>query len=111
MFAQGEGDSTMKLRLVAIAAVFAAGISAQIQTGRIVGTVYDPNKAVVPNAAVTVTNKDTKVALKVATNGTGGYVAPSLNPGIYDVSVAAAGFRTVVQSGIEMQVGKDLLLD
>jgi HEAT repeat protein len=35
---------------------------AQIQTGRIAGTVYDPNKAVVPNATVIVTNTETKVA-------------------------------------------------
>ena len=89
----------------------ASTLSAQIQTGRIVGTVFDPNKAVVPNAAVTVTNKDTKSLQKVSTNGTGGYVVPALNPGVYDVTVAAAGFRTIVQSGIEMQVGKDLLLD
>jgi hypothetical protein len=84
---------------------------AQIQTGRIVGTVYDPNKAVVPNATVTVTNKGGNASLKVSTNETGRYVVPALNPGVYDVSVSASGFRTSVQAGVEMEVGKDLLLD
>ena len=41
----------------------------------------------------------------------GDYVVPALNPGIYEVSVTAPGFRTVVRIGVEMQVGKDLLLD
>jgi hypothetical protein len=102
----------MKTTSLLSAVLFAAAAAiAQIQTGRIVGTVYDPNKAVVPNATVTVTNRDTKVAQKVVTNGTGNYVAPALNPGIYEIHVTAAGFRTVAQSGVEMQVGKDLLLD
>jgi hypothetical protein len=97
--------------LLSVLLFAAAAAIAQIQTGRIVGTVYDPNKAVVPNATVTVTNRDTKVAQKVVTNGTGNYVAPALNPGIYEIHVTAAGFRTVAQRGVEMQVGKDLLLD
>jgi hypothetical protein len=84
---------------------------AQIQTGRIAGTVYDPNKAVVPNATVIVTNTETKVAQKVLSKSAGDYVVPALNPGIYEIHVSASGFRTVVQNGVEMQVGKDLLLD
>ena len=98
-------------QLFAVASLASTAMLGQIQTGRIAGTVYDPNKAVVPNATVTVTNRETKIAQKVTTNGTGGYVVPSLNPGLYDVSAAATGFRTFVQSGVEMQVGKDLLLD
>jgi hypothetical protein len=98
-------------RLITAAAILCSALMGQIQTGRIVGTVYDPNKAVVPNAAVTVTNKGTNVATKVTTNETGRYVVSSLNPGTYDVSVVASGFRTALQSGIEMEVGKDLLLD
>jgi TonB-dependent receptor-like protein len=34
-----------------------------------------------------------------------------LNPGVYDVSVSAAGFKTTMRPGIEMEVGRDLLLD
>jgi hypothetical protein len=95
---------------VALASLFVFPLSAQIQTGRITGTVFDPNKAVIPNASVTVTNRGTNVATKVNTNETGRYVVPSVNPGLYDVSVTVTGFRTSVHP-IEMEVGKDVLLD
>src|SRR4051812_49336737 len=100
----------MKTAYVFALLLFAPAAPAQIQAGRITGTVYDPNKAVVPNATITVTNRETKVARKVTTNGTGDYVVPAVDPGFYDVSAGAPGFRTAVQSGVEMQVGKDLLL-
>ena len=87
------------------------GLLGQIQTGRIVGTVYDPNKAVVPNATLLVTNRDTKVGHKLRTNGMGGYVVPALNPGVYEVSATAPGFKTSIRAGVEMQVGTDLTLD
>src|SRR6266571_3146042 len=102
---------TKALTLTALSLILSHGLWGQIQTGRISGTIYDPNKAVVPNATVTVTNKATNVAQKIVSNETGGYVVPALNPGLYDVSVTAPGFRTTVRSGVEMLVGKDLLLD
>lgn len=83
----------------------------QIQTGRINGTVYDPNKGVVPNAIVTVTETTTNVSRQVTTSDAGAYVVPSLNPGTYEVAITAPGFKKLVLSGVEMQVGKDLLLD
>src|SRR4051812_31876415 len=99
------------LACIVCTSLFTCVLFGQIQTGRIVGTVYDPNKAVVPKAAVTITNKGTNVAIRTATNETGRYVVPSLDAGIYDVSVTAPGFRTSVEAGIEMEVGKDLLVD
>jgi hypothetical protein len=97
--------------LLAIPLLFAATALAQVQTGRMTGTVYDPNKAAVPNAAITVTEKATGVARRVASNETGAYVVTALNPGIYDVAVSAPGFRTTLRPGVEMSVGKDLILD
>src|SRR5439155_1380885 len=55
-----------------------AALLAQVQSGRIVGNVTDPNKSVVPNASVTVTNKATNQTLSVRTNGAGDY---GLTPG------------------------------
>ena len=89
----------------------AASLYAQIQTGRIQGTIFDPNRAVVPNATLTVTNRETKVARRVTTNESGGYVVPAMEPGFYDVSALATGFKTSIRANVEMQVGKDLRLD
>lgn len=83
----------------------------QIQTGRITGTVYDPNRAVVPNATVIVKETATGVARQATSNEAGIYIVPSLNAGIYEVTANAPGFRTTARSGVEMQVGKDLMLD
>lgn len=99
------------LRFATVLVLSAASLAAQVQTGRITGTVFDPARAVVPGATITVTNSATAVAQRVSSGATGNYVVPSLNPGIYQVQVAANGFRTVVRSNVEMQVGKDLLLD
>lgn len=84
---------------------------AQIQSGRITGTIFDPNRAVVPNAKVMVLNRDTGVSQTVTSNGTGNFVVPALNPGMYDVKVTSAGFKTLLRPMVEMQVGKDLELD
>lgn len=99
------------LSLLACVLATVAPLLAQIQAGRIVGSVFDPNKAVVPGATVTVANKATNVTRRVTSGNIGGYVVPALDPGLYDVSATAPGFRTTVRSGVEMQVGKDLLLD
>src|SRR5258708_4013747 len=95
--------------LLVISLGFAAWLHAQIQTGRLSGVVYDPNRAVVPAATITVTNKGTSAIQKVFTNETGVYVVPALNPGVYDVTITAAGFKTIARHNIEMEVGKDLL--
>ena len=42
---------------------------AQVQAGRIVGTIFDPNKATVPSAAVTVTDTATNQTVSVAMRG------------------------------------------
>src|SRR5438045_8994204 len=99
---------TKSLPLAAIALALVQGLPGQIQTGRISGTIYDPNKAVVPNATVTVTNKATNVAQKIVSNETGGYVVPALTPGPYDAGVTAPGLRTPARSAAGPREGKEL---
>src|SRR5215472_1877473 len=84
---------------------------AQVQASRIVGTVLDPNQAGVPNSAVTVTDEATNIAQKVLTNESGAYVVTPLNPGIYRVSVSAAGFQTMVRNQVELLVDQAVRLD
>jgi hypothetical protein len=77
---------------------------AQTTTGSIVGTVTDATGAVVPRAAVTITNIDTGISTKTVTDTTGNYVATTLREGRYTVTVEATGFRRSEQTGITLNV-------
>jgi Carboxypeptidase regulatory-like domain len=76
------------------------------QTASISGTVTDVTAAVVPQAKVTARNLATNVSRSTATDGSGSYRITSLVPGIYDVLVERAGFKTVEYSSVELAVGQ-----
>jgi len=84
---------------------------AQVQAGRIVGTVTDPNKSIVPNASVVITNTATKQSQTLLTNNVGEYVLTPVNPGIYNVSVSAGGFGTSQVSNVEVLIGQSARVD
>jgi len=89
----------------------AAAVFAQLQSGRIVGTIYDPQHAAVPVATVTVTDLATNISRSVVTDSAGDYVITPLDPGVYKLSAAAAGFQTTVRTGIELVVGQAARVD
>lgn len=64
------------------------------EAGTITGTVTDDTGAVVPGAAVTITNVGTGVVMSVTTNGSGEFTQVGLNVGNYSVKVTMAGFGT-----------------
>jgi hypothetical protein len=75
-----------------------AGISVslfgQTDTARLIGTITDPSGAVIPNAAVTVTNSGTGRTMTTQTSGSGEYTVNALSAGKYHVEVMATGFKT-----------------
>src|SRR6266550_2088898 len=100
------------VRFFVIAALSVSStIFGQVQEGRIVGTVYDPQRSVVPGASVMVTDLGTNVARRVTTGAGGDYVVTPLNPGSYSVSATSAGFQTTTRSGIDLTVGAAMRLD
>src|SRR5215468_3938506 len=70
---------------------------AQVPTGGLAGAVTDATGAVVPNAMVTLTNKETGATRTVETNSEGFYSAPSLPAGEYEVKVVAKGFSALLR--------------
>jgi hypothetical protein len=79
---------------------------AQQETATLTGEVKDASGAVVPGATITITNTETGVALKSATNEQGRYTVPSLKPGPYSITVEKPGFRKFVRSGLTLQVAQ-----
>src|SRR6266566_5609130 len=75
--------------------VFAAafGVCGQATSGRISGTVTDSSGAVIPNAAVTVTNNATNLMRTVQTDDSGFYTITNLPVGTYSLQVERTGFK------------------
>jgi hypothetical protein len=67
--------------------------------GRINGTVSDSSGAVVPNAAVTITNTATNATRTAVTDEGGFYTVTSLPVGTYTVTVERSGFKKANQAG------------
>ena len=85
-------------------ALLPASAQSTVATGSIQGTVTDPNGAVVPNAAITITNKGTGQSSKLTSSSSGTYASGALIPGEYEVRIEAKGFQTQALT-VPVQVG------
>lgn len=99
------------LSLIGVSLLTGAMAFAQLQAGRIVGQVFDPQHAAVAGATITVTNSATNVSETVKADASGNYVVNPLDPGNYSVTVSAQGFETTVRNGIELTVGQAAEVD
>ncbi len=86
-------------------------LPAQESRGSITGKVIDPQGAVIPGATIVVTNTETNVSNRTATNQTGYFEVNLLNPGKYMVTVEAPGFKKSVRAGLELNVGGRIDID
>ena len=84
---------------------------AQVNTGRILGTITDQTGGVIAGATVTVTNTGTGVVRTLMTNQSGEYAAPDLIPGTYSVRVSDMGFQASEQQNITLGVGQSARVD
>lgn len=73
-------------------------------TGRIEGTVRDPNGAIIVGAAVTVKSVATAEERKVTTDGEGNYTVSFLPPGAYRVRVVANGFNPALLDAVRVVI-------
>ncbi len=79
-------------------------------TGSISGSVTDPNGAVVPGAAVTIKGAAGQ-SWSVVTNDAGGYRVPSIQNGLYSVTITAQGFKTATVTNVKVDVGTPVTVD
>lgn len=88
-----------------------AAAAAQESRGSIAGVVTDAQSAGIPGATVVITNADTGVAVTLATNERGVYLAPLLLPGNYRITAEHEGFRRFTREGVTLSVNDSLRID
>ncbi len=75
------------------------------------GTVFDPKGAVVPGAAIKITNTATGFLRELKSGAEGQYRAVQLDPSTYQVVAESAGFAPSTLTGIELSVGASLSIN
>jgi len=97
--------------LIALLGALAPTSRGQIESGTFVGTVHDTSGGVMAGATVTITNTETNVAHKTATNEQGEYTVSHLNPGLYSIAIEQVGFKTATQTNIKLDINQVVRVD
>ena len=90
------------LAALSIALALPQAAHAQVLYGSIVGNVKDKSDAVVSDATVRITHKETNQTRETATNQDGSYNFPTVQTGTYAVTVSKVGFKSFTRSNVEV---------
>jgi hypothetical protein len=86
---------------------FSTGMQAQnISTAQLNGTVHDQTGAVIPNAAVTITDESKGFSRSATSDAQGNYRLLLLPPGTYTVKATAPGFNTYISKDVILTTGE-----
>ncbi len=101
----------LAVALCAVVVLPASSLYGQAVTGSLLGNVTDSSGAVVPGAKVVITEVNTGLSRSTETNPTGFYSFPTLEPGVYRVTVEREGFRKAVKDRVDVLVNTTVRAD
>lgn len=100
------------LCLAVLATVFLAGPGLRAQDNATInGTVTDSSGAVVPNAAISITNSATAQTRQTVSNSTGAYRFANVGVGRYTLNASAPGFQKFTKTDIVVNVAQTIEAD
>lgn len=88
--------------------VTSLGWSQSKDTGNIIGNVYDVEGAPLPGVTVTAKNVQMGLVQSTVTNDSGQYRIERLPRGMYTITAAIQGFKTMTKEGFELIVGAEI---
>jgi hypothetical protein len=88
-----------------------AALQAQDASGRVIGTITDPQGAVIAGARISVTNADTLVARSTLSNKDGQYQVLDVPIGNYTVTAEQPGFSKTVTEPQPLLINQSLRVD
>jgi hypothetical protein len=99
---------TLLFVLCALATIASAQV---VITSNVVGSITDPQGAVLPDTKITLTNVDTGVQWKQTTNASGDYQFTKLIAGHYKVEAIKEGFSHTVSTAVALENGTTLRIN
>ena len=93
------------LFLIVLSLLFTVPALAQTHRASLRGTIYDPNKAVIPGATVKLTSLATGESRSTTSGENGEYAISSLAPGSYQIEIEKQAFKKYSQQ-IELLVNQ-----
>ncbi|MBI2689051.1 MAG: carboxypeptidase regulatory-like domain-containing protein [Acidobacteria bacterium] len=91
---------------VTVLLLLLGAISLLAQNPVVSGRITDSSGAVIPGARVQLTNSATAIAASAETNGDGYYVLPPVQPGPYNITASATGFKEARIDGFRLEIGQ-----
>jgi len=107
--ANGRHWLTASLAICLLALSFPMGLHAQEYRGLILGQVKDPSGAVIHDAKVTA--KGPQQTYSTTSNAEGSFSIPFVQPGTYQVTVEAPGFKKSVEKNVVVSVAQKVNLN
>src|SRR6185437_1373375 len=92
--------------LAGVALSLTAGLAGQTVSGSVVGLVLDPANAVIPNASIMLTDKDTGSVRTVSTDAQGTFRVLNVNPSTYSLNIRASGFKNFNEASVTVAVNE-----
>jgi len=86
-------------------------LPSKAQNAQLSGTVADSSKAVIPRALIEIVDTATQVKWQARTDVDGRFVAPSLLPGVYRITITAPDFEVQVLENLHLNVAAKVALE
>ncbi len=99
------------LRLACLLLATVLGLNAQTDTATLSGAVQDPSGASIPGAALTLTNRATRLQRTTESATDGRYQFNLLPPGLYELKITATGFKTFTDTEVRLPVAQTVTLN
>jgi hypothetical protein len=104
---RSAGPAILFLLMAMLLALSPSPVRGQELSATLSGTVTDPSGAVIPHAAITITQNGLNgTARVIESDGAGNYVATNLTAGTYSITVTAPGFETYKAKNIVLDVAE-----
>ncbi|MEZ5356777.1 MAG: carboxypeptidase regulatory-like domain-containing protein [Bryobacteraceae bacterium] len=98
-------------RSALLVCLYAAASFAQSTMGIVLGTVRDPSGSVVQGAKIRLTSSNENIFRDSVSDNFGNYEFQNVKRGIYEVSIAAAGFQPYISKNIQLEARATVRVD